>query len=105
MIRTKKRITLTITSGSALSSSDTFGIASWMTIEVPEADKAKAITVQTRSPVTGDWRDVVTIADVTNAFKQLTATEMSVIGPLEEIRLKFASNVAATGIVVLHTSS
>lgn len=105
MNRTKTRIELALTSGSALSEPTPINGGAWFTIEVPDADKAKAITIQTQSGVTGNWIDVVTLEDDANIFKQLTAAELTVIGPLDQIRLKFASNVAATSKAVLHVSS
>ena len=105
MIRTKLRIALEVTASATTSASVTLNSYSWFTIEVAEADKAKAITIQTPSQITSGWRDVIVLEDVTNAFKHITAEELAVIGPLEEIRLKFASNPAAAGNVYLHATS
>jgi hypothetical protein len=105
MNRIKLKKELDLTSGSALSSKTTMIAFCWFTIEVPAAEVAKAITIQTYSNITSDWRDVVTLSDVTNAFKALTAAELAVVGPLEEIRLKLASNAAATSKVYLHCTS
>lgn len=96
---------MTLSTGSNLSSPVTLNSYAWFTLEVPDADKTKAVTIQTISGITGDWEDVIVLTDVTNKYKGLTATEMAVVGPLEVIRLKFASNVAAASQAILHATS
>ena len=105
MNRIKHRIELKLTAGSALSSDVTVNSSGPMVIEVPDADKAKAVTVQTLSGITGLFEDVVTLANTTTKYKGLTATEAALVEPLDIIRLKFASNVASTSKAVLHVSS
>lgn len=107
MIRTKRQEIVPMASGATTTPVINLNGTVWFTIEVPDADKAKAITVQCNSKATGTptWVSVLTIADITNRFKQLTAAELSAIGPLEEIRLVFATGVAAACNIVIHTST
>ena len=105
MQRSKLRKEIAIYSDAATSDSLTLNSFVWFTIEVPDADKAKAVTIQTLSGITGAWEDVVTLSNTTTKYKGLTATEMAAVGCLEQIRLKFASNPAAAGKVVFHLSS
>jgi len=105
MNRIKGRIAVAITTATT-SSSVTFVSGAWFLLEVPDADKAKAVTIQGLSSVSpGTWLDVVTLEDVTNRMKPLTPTELAAVGCLDQIRLKFASAPAAAGYAYLHWSS
>ena len=106
MNRIKNRTPVPITTGSTTSSSVTFNSGAWFVLEVPDADKAKAVTIQALSAISADtWLDVVTLADVTNRMKTLTPAELAAVGCLDQIRLKFASAPAANGNAFLHWSS
>lgn len=106
MNRIKGRIQVALVTSSTTTGRIVLNSGAWFALEVPDADKAKAITIQTPSgddPTT--WLDVVTLEDVTNRFKGLTTAELAIIGCLAEIRLKFASAPAATSNAYIHWCS
>lgn len=105
MQREKGRIELTLSSGVTSSSVAVLPGAGWFVIELPEADKAKAVTIQHRSKVTGDWRNVVTLEDTTNAYKPMTALEIAAVGCLDEIRLVLGSGAAANSSAYIYWCS
>lgn len=102
MVRNKKKTLLEF----AVDTTDVVQVdaSGWWTIEVADGDKAIAITVQTLSEITGGWVNVLTIADTTNAFKQLTAAELAAVGPLSEVRFVFGSTPSTKKLVVHQTS-
>lgn len=105
MQREKGRVQLTLTASSVNSSAAVLPGAGWFVIEVPEADKAKTVTIQHRSKITGDWRSVVTLEDSTNAYKPMTALEIAAVGCLDEIRLVLGSGAAANSSAYIHWCS
>lgn len=105
MIRSKLRKEVALTATTTPTDPITINGFNTFVLEVPDADKAKAVTIQTLSGVTGQWEDVVTLANTTTKYKPLSATEQALVGPLEVIRLKFASAPAAASKAVLHLSS
>lgn len=102
MVRNKKRTLLEF--AAATTPVVQVDASGWWTIEVADGDKAIAVTVQTKSEITGAFVNVLTIADTTNAFKQLTATELATIGPLSQVRFVFGSTPSTKKLVVHQTS-
>lgn len=105
MQRTKIQKPIALTTASVFSEQLTLNAFVWFTLEVPDADKAKTVTIQTLSGITGAWEDVVDLTNVTTKYKGLTAEEMAIVGCLEIIRLKFSAAPAADSIAVFHLSS
>ena len=105
MERNKSRILVGLVTTSTFSSRFSVAVGAWFTVEVPDADKAKTITVQTWSYLQDDWVDVATLADTTNAFKALSSDQIALVGPLDTFRLKFSAAPAADTNAIIHLSS